>query len=245
MARLFFAFTLIFTASSLAFWLLIARPDLSPLTLADFLRHKIPLNDKVAEQGCFAYQHLDTKHLGEYNPSERLAYFDNKQVPVLQEDVALDFLKNQKVLSAHLTPTGEEKWIEIDLSEQKIRAWESNRQVMEYVISSGKASTSTPEGEFRIWVKLRYTKMEGGSRARGDYYLLPNVPWVMYFNGSYGIHGAYWHTKFGTPVSHGCVNMRIADAGKLFNWAAPALSLGKSVVYPSQENIGTRVVVHK
>lgn len=224
---------------------LIWSPDLSPKTIWDRLSHKIALGNNPAEKGCFAFEHINTKKLGQYDPSERLAYFDNKQVPVLGEDVVAQSEKDQKILGAHQTPTGEEKWIEIDLSEQKLRAWEGARQVFEYLISSGKSSTPTPEGEYRIWVKLRYTKMEGGSRARGDYYYLPNVPWVMYFYKGYGIHGAYWHMKFGTPVSHGCVNMQINDAGNLFNWAAPTLPSGKSVVYPSEENPGTRVVVHR
>ena len=211
----------------------------------DQISHKTGLGPQNNERGCFAYQHLNTKRLGQRDPSERLAYLDNKQVSVLQEDIVAQSPKEGNVLSAHLTPQGEEKWIEINLSEQKLRAWEGNRQVMEYQISSGKASTPTPEGEFRIWVKLRYTKMEGGSRVRGDYYYLPNVPWVMYFHKGYGIHGAYWHMRFGTPVSHGCINLRIADAGNLFTWAAPALPAGKSVFYPTPENPGTRVVVHR
>lgn len=225
--------------------ILIWSPDLSPRVIWDGLSHKIALGNNPAEEGCFSFERLNTKKLGQYDPSERLAYYDNGQVPVLGEDVVVQSQKEEKVLAAHQTSQGEEKWIEIDLSEQKLKAWEGNREVFEYVVSSGKSSTPTPEGEYRIWVKLRYTKMEGGSKARGDYYYLPNVPWVMYFNNSYGIHGAYWHMKFGTPVSHGCVNMQIKDAGKLFNWAAPALPSGKRVVYPSVENPGTRVVVHR
>lgn len=213
--------------------------------LWDGFTHKVAIDKNSSEHGCFAYKDVDTKTIGRFAPSERLAYFNNEQVSVPQEDIIANFEKDRRVLSAHQTPEGLEKWIEIDLSEQKLRAWEGNRQVMEYVISSGKSSTPTPEGEFRIWVKLRYTKMEGGSRLKGDYYSLPNVPWVMYFNKGYGIHGAYWHMRFGVPVSHGCINMRIADAGSLFNWAAPAVPSGKSVSYPSPENPGTRVLVHR
>ena len=53
----------------------------------------------------------------------------------------------------------------------------------------------------------------------GDDYDLPGVPWVMYYYDEYAIHGAYWHANFGTPTSHGCTNMTIAEAKALYSWA--------------------------
>ena len=42
----------------------------------------------------------------------------------------------------------------------------------------------------------------------GEYYNVPDVPCVMYFtNGGHALHGTYWHSNFGTPMSHGCVNL--------------------------------------
>jgi lipoprotein-anchoring transpeptidase ErfK/SrfK len=137
-----------------------------------------------------------------------------------------------------------EKWIEVDLSEQKLFAHEGNNIVYTMLVSAGKWAP-TPTGEFRIWIKLRYTLMHGGNQADGTYYYLPNVPYVMYFYKGYGIHGAYWHNNFGQPMSHGCVNLSIPDAEKLFWWADPQVPAGKSVAYPSQDNPGTRVVIHE
>lgn len=53
-----------------------------------------------------------------------------------------------------------------------------------------------------------------------QYYDLPGVPWDLYFtrNGDV-IHGAYWHDKFGEPWSHGCVNLPVEQAMKLYKWA--------------------------
>lgn len=129
------------------------------------------------------------------------------------------------VLGASLTPRGE-KWVEVDLSEQRLYMKEGQTTVASFLISSGKWSP-TPQGEWRIWTKLRYTRMKGGSKALGTYYDLPNVPYVMYYDRGYGIHGAYWHNNFGQPMSHGCVNMKPEGAGVVFNWAS----------------VGTRVVV--
>jgi lipoprotein-anchoring transpeptidase ErfK/SrfK len=122
--------------------------------------------------------------------------------------------------------TGDDnKWIEIDLSEQRLYMREGDRAVGSFLVSTGKWSP-TPQGEGRIWTKLRYTRMTGGSKALGTFYDLPNVPYVMYYDRGYGIHGAYWHNNFGQPMSHGCTNMRPEEAGIVFNWA----SVGTKVV---------------
>lgn len=139
--------------------------------------------------------------------------------------------------------SGEEKWIEVILDEQKLRAWEGNRVVMEFLISSGKWA-STPKGTYNIWYKTRSQKMEGGSKELKTYYYLPNVPHNMFFYKGYAIHGAYWHNNFGNPMSHGCVNAPLDKVGALFEWAGPVVPEGKNVVKATPENPGTRVWVH-
>jgi lipoprotein-anchoring transpeptidase ErfK/SrfK len=68
-------------------------------------------------------------------------------------------------------------------------------------------------GQFRVYVKYRSQTMSGPG------YYLPNVPYVMYFHRDYGLHGTYWHSNFGRPMSRGCVNLRTPDAQWLYNWA--------------------------
>jgi lipoprotein-anchoring transpeptidase ErfK/SrfK len=143
-----------------------------------------------------------------------------------------------------------ERYIEVDLSEQKLRAWDGGNLFLETAISSGLPWWPTPQGEFRIWVKLRYTKMEGGEGKY--YYYLPNVPFVMYFSNDqvpswrgFGLHGAYWHNEFGTQRSHGCVNLPIPIAERLYYWVTPTLPEGKSSTYASAENLGTRIIIHE
>lgn len=84
----------------------------------------------------------------------------------------------------------------------------------------------TPKGDFTPWIKVTLTRMTGGDRRLGTYYDLPNVPNVIFFYNSqypkskgYSIHGAYWHNNFGTPMSHGCVNVRPSDMVGLYHWA--------------------------
>lgn len=175
---------------------------------------------------------------GEFVSGEEVAFFENSPVAAPSKSLAL--ADGTQVLAA----VSENRWIEVDLSEQKLYAREGDRVVYEFTVSTGKWAP-TPTGEFRIWVKLRQSKMSGGSRERGDYYYLPNVPYIMYFYQGYGLHGTYWHNNFGTPMSHGCVNLAIPDAEKLYFWAGPAMPEGRGVAYPSAENPGTRVVVHE
>lgn len=142
------------------------------------------------------------------------------------------------------------KWIEVDLSDQKIYAWDGSNLFLSSLVSTGLPWWPTPTGEFEIWIKLRATRMEGGEGKY--YYNLPNVPYTMFFYNSdipkwrgFGLHGAYWHNDFGTPRSHGCVNLPIPVAEQLYYWANPIIPEGKNVAYASPENLGTRVVIHE
>jgi lipoprotein-anchoring transpeptidase ErfK/SrfK len=114
----------------------------------------------------------------------------------------------------------DKRWIQIDLKKQRLIAWEGANPIYAIVISTGKDSTPTRPGTFTIQSKLATTRMSGTG------YDVPNVPYVMYYQGNYAIHGAYWHHRFGTPVSHGCVNVAVNHARWLFNWA----SVGTPVV---------------
>lgn len=106
-----------------------------------------------------------------------------------------------------------ERWIEVILSEQRLVAWEGDKQVYAIKVSTGKRSTPTLTGLFAVKTKHRLTRM------RGEDYDVPNVPYTMFYDGGYAIHGAYWHNRFGTPVSHGCTNLAVNHAKWLFNWA--------------------------
>jgi lipoprotein-anchoring transpeptidase ErfK/SrfK len=53
---------------------------------------------------------------------------------------------------------------------------------------------------------------------RSDYYYLDDVPWAVYYDEARAIHGTYWHTYFGYPQSHGCVNLTIGDAKVVYDW---------------------------
>jgi len=108
---------------------------------------------------------------------------------------------------------GEARWIDVDLSEQTLTAYENGAAVRTTLVSTGLPQTPTPTGQFRIWIKFRTDDMEGPG------YYIKDVPYVMYFYKGYGLHGVTWHGNFGHPMSHGCVNLPTEEAEWLFNWA--------------------------
>jgi hypothetical protein len=140
------------------------------------------------------------------------------------------------------------KRIEIDLTNQRLYAYEGDRKVYDFLVSTGKWGR-TPTGTFNIWIKLRYTKMEGGNKSLGTYYYLPNVPYTMYFYNDqtpkwrgFGIHGTYWHNNFGHPMSHGCINMKTEEVEQLYSWAEPPST--KHTTYATNSNPGTKILIY-
>jgi lipoprotein-anchoring transpeptidase ErfK/SrfK len=110
-----------------------------------------------------------------------------------------------------------EKWIDVNLTSQTLVAFEGNAPVYQSLVSSGTANHPTVTGQFRIW--LRFSTQDMNGRRLGFDYFLKDVPYVQYFYQDYALHGTYWHSNFGTPMSHGCVNLPTPSAEWLFNWA--------------------------
>lgn len=105
-----------------------------------------------------------------------------------------------------------EAWVDIDLSEQRAYAYQGKELERTFIISTGTWIYPTVTGTFQVYLRYRYQDMSGPG------YYLPDVPYVMYFYKSYAMHGTYWHNNFGVPMSHGCVNLTIEDAGWLYHW---------------------------
>lgn len=116
-----------------------------------------------------------------------------------------------------------EKLITVDIGSQTLTAWENGQIQHQTKVSTGMSLTPTVKGSFKIRTKIPLQDMKGPSPYKQyyptGYYLVKNVPHVMYFYQAYAIHGAYWHNNFGRTASHGCVNVPLASAEWLYNWA--------------------------
>ncbi len=129
-----------------------------------------------------------------------------------------------------------------------LTAYAGSRAVFATLISSGRGADgselATPRGEHRIWVKLRSSDMDNLENIEArESYAIQAVPWVMYFERGYGLHGTFWHRAFGRVQSHGCVNLTPRDAKRLFDWTSPRLPSGWSAVFPTEYEPGTLVRV--
>ncbi len=140
-----------------------------------------------------------------------------------------------------------ERWLDVNVSKQTLVAYEGTRAVFATLISTGEAGLEDPEhtkatkrGIFRIHTKHVSTTMD--SDAVGEEFELRDVPYVQYFEEGYALHGAYWHDRFGTPKSHGCINLTPEDARRLFFFTQPALPEGWHSVM--QRLTGTVLFVH-
>jgi hypothetical protein len=125
----------------------------------------------------------------------------------------------------------EQKEIRLSQADQKLTAIEAGAPVFSCTVSAGlpggfggDEDAITPRGTFHVEMKTATSHMGNGQITKdSNAYELPGVPWVSYFETNKGIafHGSYWHDDFGRPRSHGCVNMRIADALWLYRWCLP------------------------
>jgi hypothetical protein len=114
------------------------------------------------------------------------------------------------------------RWVDVNLTQQTLIAFDGGQPVMLVQISSGRKGHETTVGSWRIYWRLEKQDMDGGDDTPGNrYYNLKDVPWIQYFQQSgEALHGAYWHDNFGTPMSHGCVNLSDQNALWLYRWAA-------------------------
>jgi prepilin-type processing-associated H-X9-DG protein len=223
--------------------ILILAGILSYLPVKSAIVYKLGISGDPTTSCCSVPELSST---GEFDNNSNIAFFDGHIIDYPKTSLAQSFLgedSDSAVLGVTTNNTGQEKWIEVSLSQQKLRAWEGNNIVMEYPISSG-LYYPTPKGTYYIWYKTRYQRMTGGKKELGTFYDLPNVPYNMFFYQGYGIHGAYWHNNFGHPMSHGCVNEPLAEAKELFEWAGPTLPDNMGAIKASDDNPGTKVFIH-
>jgi L,D-transpeptidase catalytic domain len=139
------------------------------------------------------------------------------------------------------------QYIDVDTDTQTLVAYRNHRPWFTTLVSTGQGNTKTPIGEYRIWAKLLYSDMDNldeysedaNSTVEEKPYAVEAVPWVMFFSGGYGFHATYWHHEFGIKKSHGCVNLSVADAERIFDFASPRLNAGWQAAHPSDYDPGT------
>ncbi|MBC2577294.1 L,D-transpeptidase family protein [Peptostreptococcus russellii] len=125
------------------------------------------------------------------------------------------------------------KYVQIDLKTQHMWVWKDNKAVVSTPIVSGNPNKgmATPPGMFTIKSKMRNVVLRGPGYASPVKYWIP-------FNGSIGIHDAYWQPVYGGnrylyAGSHGCINTPLNAVGVLYN----NVSVGTPVIVQSNASI--------
>jgi lipoprotein-anchoring transpeptidase ErfK/SrfK len=141
-----------------------------------------------------------------------------------------------------------ERWIDVDLAQQTLVAYEGTTPVFATIVSTGRgprgSEFETRTGVHRIWVKIFTTKMDNLNDEDAEHhYAIEDVPWVQFFDKAIALHGAFWHRDFGHIHSHGCVNLAPLDARWLFAFTGPHLPQGWVAAYPTKHALGTVVRV--
>lgn len=136
-----------------------------------------------------------------------------------------------------------ERWIDVHLAQQTLVAYEGDEPVFTTLVSTGRRAGSTPRGTHRIWIKMAIGTMDNVEDEEAVApYSMDGVPWIQYFAADVALHGVYWHDRFGTVRSHGCVNLAPRDARFLYGFTSPVVADGWTVTLPTARSRGT--VVH-
>lgn len=177
-----------------------------------------------------------------FNKGETAATEAPAAMPTEELWITADVVNEVRLLPRPPTvPATIDRWIDVDLGEQVLVAYEKDKPVFATLVSSGRA-IPTPMGTYPVWAKAAAISMK--SQAYEDKgYFVNKVPWSTFFQWHNAIHGAYWHDQFGVVKSHGCVNVSPRDARHIFEWVTPAMPAGWSGLRPADLLASPYVVV--
>jgi len=199
---------------------------------------------------------LDEKGNPKLNSGRKLSRFDSSVVLEKLDFSGAEFLKigeNEYVRKSEVTlvekqkppsvvKSPDQKWIDVDVSKQVLVAYQGTKAVYAALVSTGREKENeefkTPRGVFSILSK-HVTGTMANLYASDGPYMIEDVPWTMYFLGSFALHGAFWHNSFGSMRSHGCVNLPPFDARWIFYWSEPLMPEGWHTVYSTSDRPGT------
>lgn len=98
----------------------------------------------------------------------------------------------------------------VSISKQMMEVWHEGRKVYEWPVSTARQGKVTPVGQWNgaQWLSKNH---------RSSLYNNAPMPYAIFYNGNYAIHGTNQTSKLGRPASAGCVRLNTDNARILFN----------------------------
>lgn len=133
---------------------------------------------------------------------------------------------------APIDPDVPDKKIVVDVSHQSLSAYEGAREIFYATVSTGAlvnnegqsvSGWATPIGDYHV-VNRKFVSlhMAGGSSGSG-YEEFAVAFSTIFATGGVAFHSTYWHNAWGSPMSHGCVNLKPEDSKFIYRWTQPGV----------------------
>jgi L,D-transpeptidase-like protein len=112
------------------------------------------------------------------------------------------------VLMLTSVPAGAGIVVTVDKSAQQLCAEIDGSRLHRWPVSTGRWGYNTPNGSYRPqWLARKWFSRK---------YDWSPMPYSIFFNGGYAIHGSYEVSRLGRPASHGCIRLHPKNAAVLF-----------------------------
>ena len=100
--------------------------------------------------------------------------------------------------------------VRVSISRQRMEVFHEGRKIHDWPVSTARAGKITPVGRWdgAQWLSRNH---------RSSLYNNAPMPFAVFYNGNYAIHGTDQVKKLGRPASAGCVRLHTANAKILFN----------------------------
>lgn len=108
---------------------------------------------------------------------------------------------------AHANEGGLE--VVVDISEQQMTVFQDGEKRYNWIVSTARRGKVTPRGRWKAkWLSRHHRS----SRYKGA-----PMPYSIFYNGNFAVHGTYQIKKLGRPASAGCIRLHPQNAAVLFS----------------------------
>lgn len=115
----------------------------------------------------------------------------------------------EEIFSSSNQPASQRIVVRVDVSEQKMTVIQGGVRLYDWDVSTARSGKYTPRGTFQpqFFSPNHRSSLYGGAP----------MPWSVFYDGDYAIHGTDAITRLGAPASAGCVRLHPDNAKVLYS----------------------------